>query len=399
MEIKVLKTNAEHQLALDELERLIDLDPDSGEKEADRLELLALLIEDYEEKHFPIDLPDPIDALEFVMDQHGFTQKDLIPFIGSRSKVSEVLSGKRPLSISMIRALHKGLNIPPEILIQKTDEALDESAEIDWNRYPLKEMKKLRWIEATSKKIETNAEELVKAFFKPIGGIQEVPMFLRQSLHVLRSARKMNAHSLEAWRGQILRRAISQAIPNYNPSMISMDFLRDIARLSRSEKGPLMARDYLNAYGITLVIQEHLSKTYLDGAAFRAPNGKPVIGMTLRYDRVDNFWFVLMHELVHVWKHLTEKTIAFFDDLDPTPEVADYEDEADKVAQEALIPASVWETSGARYLQSSEAVQALAEELRIHPAIVAGRIRNDTKNFRKLNHLVGHREVRKLFGI
>jgi len=81
VEMKVIKTEAEYQSALTELERLIDLDPDPGKKDADTLDLLALLIEDYETKNFPIELPDPIDAIEFVMDQRGLAQKNLVPFI------------------------------------------------------------------------------------------------------------------------------------------------------------------------------------------------------------------------------------------------------------------------------------------------------------------------------
>jgi len=99
----------------------VDLDPVPGSEEHDQLELLTLLISVYEKEHYPIGLPDPIEAIKFRMEQQNLSKKDLIPFLGSRSKVSEVLSGKRPLSLTMIRALHNGLRIPAEVLLQKSE--------------------------------------------------------------------------------------------------------------------------------------------------------------------------------------------------------------------------------------------------------------------------------------
>jgi HTH-type transcriptional regulator/antitoxin HigA len=117
---KVIKTAAEYAQALKEAETLIELDPESGTEDGDRLELLTLLISNYEESHFPLPLPDPIEAIKFRMKQQGLAPKDLIPYIGSRSKVSEVLNGKRPLSLKMLRALQRGLRIPAEVLLQES---------------------------------------------------------------------------------------------------------------------------------------------------------------------------------------------------------------------------------------------------------------------------------------
>lgn len=115
---RVIHSTADHEKALAELDRLMELDPDLGTPEADELELLALLIETYEKERFPIAPPDPVDAIRFRMDQAGLSQKDLVPFMGSKSRVSEVLAGKRHLSLSMIRALHEGLGIPANILLR-----------------------------------------------------------------------------------------------------------------------------------------------------------------------------------------------------------------------------------------------------------------------------------------
>ncbi len=116
---RIIHTDAEHHEALAALNRLMDIDLESGTPEADDLQLLALVIEAYEKERWPIGLPDAVDAIRFRMDQQGLTQRDLEPYIGSHASVSAVLSGKRPLSLRMIRALHEGLGIPLEVLVQE----------------------------------------------------------------------------------------------------------------------------------------------------------------------------------------------------------------------------------------------------------------------------------------
>ena len=115
MKPKVLKSEADHKAALAFVEQLMDQKyPDEGE-----LELWSLLVEKYEEEHFPIAAPDPIEAIRFRMEQGGLVMADLRPYLQSKSKVSEVMNRKRPLSLSMIRSLHKGLKIPAEVLVQE----------------------------------------------------------------------------------------------------------------------------------------------------------------------------------------------------------------------------------------------------------------------------------------
>jgi HTH-type transcriptional regulator/antitoxin HigA len=118
MKAKILKTEADYEAALAYIETLMDAAPGSPEEE--ELSLFTLLVEQYEREHYPIDPPDPIDAILFRMDQEGLTRADLVPYIGSQSKVSEVLRRKRPLSITMIRNLHEGLSIPAATLIQSS---------------------------------------------------------------------------------------------------------------------------------------------------------------------------------------------------------------------------------------------------------------------------------------
>ena len=116
MPIRPIRTKADHRAALKEAERLWDAEP--GTPAGDRVDVLVTLIEAYEAKHFPIAPPDPIAAIEFMLEQKGLTRRDLEPAIGSRGRVSEVMTKKRPLTLPMVRALSALLDIPPAILIQ-----------------------------------------------------------------------------------------------------------------------------------------------------------------------------------------------------------------------------------------------------------------------------------------
>jgi HTH-type transcriptional regulator/antitoxin HigA len=121
MKPKVIKTEAEYKATLARIEAIFDAKP--GTAKGGELELLLLLVETYEDQTYPIDLPDPIEALRFRMDQAGLKPKDLIPYIGSKSKVSEVLSGRRALSLTMIRKLVAGLHFPAEVAVRETKAA------------------------------------------------------------------------------------------------------------------------------------------------------------------------------------------------------------------------------------------------------------------------------------
>ena len=117
MNIKPIKTNADYEEALRQIENLFDAKP--GTIEYDRLDILTTLVEAYEQKHFPVLPPDPIAAILYFMESRGLNRKDLEAYVGSRSRISEVLNHKRDLTLNMIRNLHDGLDIPYELLMQK----------------------------------------------------------------------------------------------------------------------------------------------------------------------------------------------------------------------------------------------------------------------------------------
>jgi HTH-type transcriptional regulator / antitoxin HigA len=115
MKPKIIKTKEEYTQALARVESLMSAKPGTSNEE--ELELWSLLVERYEQENFPIDMPDPVEAIKFRMEQEGLQQKDLVKYFPGKNRVSEVLNYKRPLSIGMIRALHRGLRIPAEVLL------------------------------------------------------------------------------------------------------------------------------------------------------------------------------------------------------------------------------------------------------------------------------------------
>ena len=394
--LKVIKTDQEYMAALSAIEKLIDDDPEPNTPESNQLEVLSILISDYESKHYSIEPPTPLDAIKFRMEQQNLTQRDLIPIIGNRSKVSEILSGKRPLSLSMIRALHNNLGIPAGALLSDQSTTDTEELEIEWERFPIREMIKRGWINANLKTYKQNTREILHQYFSLIGSPKSIFALNRASEHI-RSGRNMDNYALTAWTARVMIKAQAyHTLPNYSANTVTLDFMKKLAQLSWSDRGPLLAQEYLFKHGIPLIIEGHLPKTYLDGAAIFTKE-RPIIGLTLRYDRIDNFWFCLMHELAHIALHINQGVSQFFDDLDINHQGNQKEKEADQLAGEALIPKSEWEQSPVSKLHSPEAVQLLANKLQIHPAIIAGKIRYENNSYKKLKQFIGLGQVRSLF--
>ena len=124
MDIKPIHTDLDDKSTLKEISTLVDLDPHIGTPEGDRLDILTILVQSYEAKHYPIAPPDPIEAIKFRMEQGGLSIKDLEPMIGKSNRVYEVLNRRRRLTLPMIRRLHKGLGIPADVLIAATDDGV-----------------------------------------------------------------------------------------------------------------------------------------------------------------------------------------------------------------------------------------------------------------------------------
>lgn len=399
MDTKVIRSEEQHHAYLLEMQNLIASNPAPRSPEAERLELLSILVEAYENQKYPVEAPDPIEAIHFRMQEQGLRQADLVPYFGTRSRVSEVLGRKRPLTIPMIRALSSGLGISAETLLGSDPIAPPHTKndDVDWGGFPIKEMVARGWIQKLTSKSVGSTEELVQTFITN-AGMQFGAAAFRRSLHgdALSPATK---YALYAWLARIIQRSRDKkaSLGRFDKSVFSPAFLRDLVQLSWSDHGPALAVEFLERYGIAVVIEPQLKGTLLDGAALEDADGTPIIGLTLRFDRLDNFWFTLLHEVAHLWKHVSSEE-TFLDNMDSLSEDR-RELEANRIAKEALIPRVMWKRSEAYLNPSSESIDKLSRELKIHPAIIAGRLRKERENYTIFNDLVGQNQVRKHFNL
>lgn len=395
MNIRPVNTEKEYDAALERIEILWGAKP--GTSEANELDVLLVLVRVYEQTHHSVPAPSPIEAIKFIMDQQGLKQAGLIPYIGSRSKVSEILNGKRALTLSMIRSLHSGLGIPAEILIQEGSGFPDDGEDVDWNCFPVKEITNRGWVSGFDDK--TQAEEIVRSLVASAGikfSFANNACFRKG----LRQNAKDNPYAILAWIWRVHAEArYSKATTDYRHGELDESFISKIAHLSNLHDGPLKAKEYLSLKGINLVIVPHFKKTYLDGVVLIDKAGCPIIGLTLRYDRLDNFWFTLAHELAHLIKghvHNIEGN-CIIDDLDLPSSTSKIEKEADEVAVNALIPRDLWEVHPAKETAHLSDVKDLSRKADVHHAIVAGRVRYHKKNYRLLSREVGNGQVKILF--
>jgi HTH-type transcriptional regulator / antitoxin HigA len=394
MNIKTIKNTQDHQAAVARLSALMSLELVAGSDEENELQLLALVIEDFERQTVPPVKADPIEFILFRADQMQLSRKDLVPYIGSLSKVSEVLSRKRPLSLPMIRRLKQGLGIPADILIEENTQAhrFSDQVEptIDFSRFPFKEMHErgcFGEFKGSIHQLKAQAGELIQAFMQKVCS-PLAPTLLRAPLHQ-RGVRQIDEIALLAWRMCVLHKAQALSLPcTYKAQSITPEWLRHLAQLSALSNGPHMVADHLAHHGIALVIEAHFKRTYLDGAAMLDKDNRPIVALTLRHDRLDNFWFALLHELAHVAEHLDENNPVLMDDLSH-PDADLMEAQADALAQEALIPQAQWELAKVRETLSPEDAISLATEIQVHPAIVAGRLRREQNNYHLLPELMG----------
>jgi len=392
MDIRIIKTDEQYRKALVEVGRLAEEDPALESTDGARLELLAKLVDDYERHGFVFNKPDPIDAIVFRMEEKGLRQKDIADLLGGRNRASEVLSRKRPLTLPMIRALHEKLDIPLALLVREPTARYVPETDFDEADVPLGVLQKRGWIEAG-----VTAKQLIHRLLAPATS----PVLLRHT-RVFGSSSRNNHIRIQIWLARVREIADSREYlrGRYRKEHLNFETLRYISRLSWMPDGPRLAMNFLSERGIALVIEPHLSPTRLDGAAMIGRNGAPVIGLTVREDRLDNFWFTLMHELVHAWKHLdheNHRAIADENIEKPAADPDDIEQEANELAAEIFIDKATWRRSHAHLSPSAQAIHELATRMQVSPAVVAGRIRYERRNYSLFSKLVGYRTVRAMF--
>ncbi|MBA7687521.1 hypothetical protein ES703_95984 [subsurface metagenome] len=334
----------------------------------------------------------------------GLSQRQLANALGVKEQQIQRYESSDYTSVSLRRLVRVadalGLNTSEvaEVTTSPDEEASVAKGKLIGSNFPVKEMYRRCWFKDFTGSLDAalaNSDELVSHFLRRAMPLWQPALFRGRANFEFR----MNRYALLAWQCRVLmlvERQLLEMKRTYAQSTITGDWLKNLAKESRSKDGPRRAMEYLARSGIPLVVEPYLYQTYLDGAALLLPDGRPVIGLTLRYDRLDNFWFVLFHELAHVVKHLRKGRLeAIFDDLDSDRD--DLESEADKFAGATLIPDDTWETALARYLRTEKSIRSLSTQLEISPAIIAGRIRREANNYVILGNLVGQGGVRKHF--
>jgi HTH-type transcriptional regulator / antitoxin HigA len=336
----------------------------------------------------------------------GFTQRELALRLGCHEQQVQRYEHDlyKAASISKVREVMKALEIGASFNILNEPNApaipLEGRFSVQteaFARFPIKEMKKRNWftdIGVRDSWPNTDAE-LAESYVRSAVGSGELLALNRQKMRV---GGKLDPNAITAWRARILHKArvALKASPQANRTPASLDasFVRELVRLSREANGPVLAVEALSQRGVILVFERHLHSTHLDGAAMLLDGQVPVIGMTLRLDRLDNFWFVLLHECAHIICHRDDLEAGFFDD-ESAPAADTVEIEADAFASNALIPDEVWNNSFVRFTNSPEAIDSFASRQGIAAAIVAGRIRNERRNFKVFSNLVGQGEVKR----
>lgn len=389
--IKLIKSAEDHVAAKRRIGELMVANPREGSPAANELEVLAHLAESYEKQAHDLGLPDPVEAIKFRMEQGGLTRGDLVPFLGSPSRVSEVLARQRPINLAMARRLHEGLGIPAEVLLRGTAQTFP--APLEPGRFPISEMLKRGWFAAfkgSLREAKRHEEALLQDFFGRGFDLRANPALCRQKV---RSGSNEDPYALCAWKTWVLKQAEQQAVSQrFSAERLTDAVKRTLVGMSTLSSGPELVGELLRQQGIRFVIEPHLAGTHLDGAALRTPRGEPVIALTLRHDRLDNFWFTLLHELGHVALHLDETEDAFFDEIDSAADAV--ETQADAFAAATLIPPEEWQSFRDAADWSALHVRQAAQRWNVNPAIVAGRIRRERRNYRMLTSLIGHGTVR-----
>jgi len=390
---KLIKTPKKYKKALKKFDAMVILNPRPGSTQVDELELLALLIKSYEDSYVSIPSPTAVEAIRFRMEQRGLKQKDLVPFMGSKSCVSEILSGKRPLTLTMARELHCELGIPADVLLQENEDNVPE--EIETVHYPVRDMHKLGWFSNYAdqpwSEVKNKGKNLLREFFSPF----KKQEFVGYNRAGFKPDAQLDKYALNAWRCRILTLVEDLELPTYEKEHLSDEFIFSLAKLSQLEEGPKLAIKTLESRGIAVVITSHLPRTYLDGAAMLSPEGNPIIGLTLRHDRLDNFWFTLFHELGHVYLHLSKGGEPFYDDIE-SGDTSEKEKQANDFALDHLIPRNEW--LELKEFTKAAQIRKGAKRLAIHPSIIAGRLRRESGDYRRHRTLVGQGQVRAALG-
>ncbi|KDP95572.1 MAG: ImmA/IrrE family metallo-endopeptidase [Alphaproteobacteria bacterium] len=333
----------------------------------------------------------------------GMSQKDLADFLGLKEQQVQRYEAERYRSASLERlievsdALDVRIENRASLAGNGSLESVDPTA---WQAFPLAEMYKRGWFEdfsGTLTQARKSADHLVPAFLRS-GSARFVPAGLHRKS--VRSNGAVHEPAIAAWEARVRQLAArNPPTATFDPALIDDAWIAALVALTLDADGPLKAVDHLRQIGIAFVVERHLPGTLLDGAAMGSFDGYGLIGLTLRHDRLDNFWFTLLHEIGHLKLHIgPEAFAAIFDDTE-SPSDERHEEEADGFARNALLPVAQWDLAVSRFSRTEKAVLTDAKRFGVGPAVIAGRVRREAGDYTVLRSLVGAGEVRRQFGL
>lgn len=345
---------------------------------------------------------DPGLALIVARIARGLSQKDLARQLGQREQQVQRYEADKYRSISLgnfvkvakVLGVNWNLTLPTGEAWLPTGQALS----LDVNAADIKKVvrhaKERGWFEEGDDSSFEESFSNLKRYISDHSSSYGSPALLRTGLKAEIVPRDL---LLLAWKARISRVAevvIEHSSPKFQS--LGIGWLRDLTRLSRYKDGPKRAKEFLLSKGIVLVVEPQIPGLKIDGAAFLVAD-VPVVGLTIRRDTIDSFWFTLMHEVAHVVLHSRADLLSgFFDDIE-FDDLDDVESEADEFASNLLIPDEIWATSTVRLSKSVAAIKEFAEEVGVHPAIVFGRIRKERGNYSIFSDQIGQGAVRKQF--
>ena len=280
------------------------------------------------------------------------------------------------------------------------------SSDTDWNEFPIDEAMERGWVKKSAG--ESSAERFKAWFSKSIGPYGTYAHHQRGACQDKVAEDSSVQASMFAWQARVLQLAKEEIKKSpVNEFRLDDRWLQDLAKQTAYEDGPIRAKHCLKEKGIILVIVKDLPNTFLDGAAMLSHEGIPIVALTLRYNRLDYFWYTLFHELGHVYCDLFDKNrfhLNYFDQLLSADEnqASHYrEDEreikANRFAMDKLIDAKTWDTCQSRCSVLVDDVRADAERIGVHPSVIAGRIRFERNDFSLLGNLKGQGQLHKHF--
>lgn len=329
----------------------------------------------------------------------GLTQRELANVAGVQEQQVQKYEKELYESASLRRVAQMGqaigLRFAATVAVESKKDVVDQGLPegLTLADFPFADMNSRGWFDSRIDLRRTSPSErgrVLSDFF------HRAPSEISVALHRKTSGDVSPARraALIAWQARVLSRA-RQGIGlarRFNPP--SAEAVAKIAKLSAASDGIERAIQLLLQHGVIVVVEPHLPKTKLDGAAMSLDEHYAVIGITARHDRVDNFWFVLLHELGHLIRHWPRVLYgAILDENAGESSGETLEDEADEFAENAIIPRTTWQSSLIRFTKSADAIKEYAARHQIHPALVAGRIRRE-RSYKEFSDMLGTGEVR-----